>query len=143
MRPLASAASVHVPNCWSTEVAATEVCGSGTLDLFTVLHLGTPIPGIDYQAGYLLGSVALVEQVGLRFTGPLIDVDAPCLGLPVEITWLERQGAPVPAFKAAKISWSVINDRVAIVGVGSTVLRGYSGRSSASLVPRSLHSGDP
>jgi uncharacterized OB-fold protein len=90
------------PRCWSNGIEACEVSGQGTLALVTVLHRGTPVEGIDYEAGYVLGAVELREQPGLRFTAPLVDVPSPHLGMPMQLTWIQRQGAPVPAFTTAE-----------------------------------------
>jgi uncharacterized OB-fold protein len=62
------------PACWSTAVVPTEVSGRGT-----------------------------VEQEALRFTSTVVEcpVDELRIGMPVELTWLERDGAPFPAFRPA------------------------------------------
>jgi uncharacterized OB-fold protein len=65
-----------------------------------VLHL-TAQAGLDDGAGYPLAAVDLEEQPGLRVTAPLVDVDHPRIGDAVELTWIERGGAPVPAFRPA------------------------------------------
>jgi uncharacterized OB-fold protein len=89
------------PACWSMRVEPTEVTGAGTVGLATVLHHGTPTAGVDYEKGYVLVAVELTEQPGLRIVAPLIDETSPesAVGSPVELVWLERAGAPVPAFR--------------------------------------------
>lgn len=89
------------PRCWSDRVEATEVSGRGTIDLLTVVYLGTPTPGVDYVAGYPVAGVELVEQPGLRYVAGVVDCakEDVSIGLPVELTWIERDGAPTPAFR--------------------------------------------
>lgn len=46
----------------------------------------------------------LAEQDGLRFTGTIVGC-APRdvrIGMPVELTWIERGGSPYPAFRPAR-----------------------------------------
>jgi hypothetical protein len=69
-----------------------------------LLHQGPEAPGVDYRAGpHPVATVELVEQVGLRFTSTVIGapVSAIHIGMPVELTWIERDGAPFPAFQPA------------------------------------------
>ncbi|HSS11665.1 MAG TPA: OB-fold domain-containing protein, partial [Acidimicrobiales bacterium] len=92
------------PRCWSDRVEATEVSGRGTIDLLTVVYLGTPTPGVDYVAGYPVAGVELVEQRGLRYVAGVVDCakEDVSIGLPVELTWIERDGAPTPAFRVVR-----------------------------------------
>jgi hypothetical protein len=92
------------PACWSERVAARPVSGRGTVYLLVFLHLGTPLVGVDYAAGHPVATVELVEQVGLRFTATLVDCPRTemRIGLPVELTFIEREGCPVPAFRPAR-----------------------------------------
>jgi uncharacterized OB-fold protein len=79
------------PQCWSGNVSPTEVSGAGTVHTFTVA------PGSDHA----LAVIDLVEQDGLRASGLVVDI-APAdltIGRSVELTWLERDGHPVPAFR--------------------------------------------
>ena len=63
---------------------------------------GPPGDGVDYsQAPHPVVTVELAEQVGLRFTTTMVgcaheDIH---IGMPVEITWIERNGCPYPAFR--------------------------------------------
>jgi uncharacterized OB-fold protein len=88
--------------CWSDRVEAREVRGSGRIALLTVLRVGSPASGVDYDAGYPLAAVELVEQAGLRFTAGVVgDPAGVRIGTKVELIWIERDGKPVPAFQQA------------------------------------------
>ena len=91
------------PGCWSTRVAPTAVSGRGTVHTLTLLHQGPPAPDVDYASPWPLAAVELVEQPGLRFAATIVDC-APgrlAIGLPVELTWIRRAGAPWYAFRPA------------------------------------------
>jgi uncharacterized OB-fold protein len=87
------------PRCWSADVVPTEVSGRGTLRTFTVPH-----PKPDTIAG--LGVIDLVEQEGLRASTVVVGCEAEDLriGMPVELTWVDRDGRPVPAFRPAGVA---------------------------------------
>lgn len=89
------------PFCWSTNLKLTPVSGRGVVYLAIVQRLGPPTPGISYP--YPLVAVELEEQKGLRFTSTIVgtpgDEGVP-LGTPVALEWIEREGAPVPVFRA-------------------------------------------
>jgi uncharacterized OB-fold protein len=89
------------PRCWSSQVEATEVSGRGKVALVTVLHVGTPTVGVDYVAGYPVVAVELEEQAGLRYVAGIVGCtkDDLYIGMPVELTWIERAGEPTPAFQ--------------------------------------------
>lgn len=89
------------PECWSTAVSPTAVSGRGTVHLLTLLHQGPPSPEVDYSTPWPLAAIELVEQPGLRVVGTLVDCppEACRVGVPVELTWITRQGAPWPAFR--------------------------------------------
>jgi len=89
------------PTCWSDEVERIEPSGRGTIHSFTLLHAGLPIPGIDYAAGYPVALVEFEEQAGFRAAATIVDCpnDQLKIGLPVELTWIERNGEPYPAFR--------------------------------------------
>jgi uncharacterized protein len=91
------------PRCWSDRVEAAEVRGRGVVHLVTVLHLGSPTPGVDYGAGYPVVAVELEEQPGLRYVAGIVECphDDLRIGLPVELTWIDRGGEPTPAFRPA------------------------------------------
>ena len=92
------------PQCWSRDVVPTEVSGRGTVHLLIRLHQGPPAPGVDYTKGpYPVVSVELAEQAGLRFTSTVVNCAPEDLriGLPVQLTWIDRAGAPFPVFAPA------------------------------------------
>jgi uncharacterized protein len=90
------------PNCWSTDLRPTEVSGQGTVHLLMLLHQGPPAPGVDYSAGpHPVATIELAEQTALRLTSTVVDcpTDEIAIGMPVELTWIERDGAPFPVFR--------------------------------------------
>jgi uncharacterized OB-fold protein len=90
------------PGCWSTAVVPTEVSGRGTVHLLILLHQGPPAPGVDYAAGpHPVATIELEEQPALRYTSTVVGCPPEELriGMPVELTWLERDGIPFPAFR--------------------------------------------
>ena len=93
------------PNCWSDNVVPTEVSGKGVLHTYVILHTGAlmGIEGVDYVKGHPLGVIQLAEQDGLRVTGPIVNCSEEDIhiGMPLTLTWIEREGSPVPAFEPA------------------------------------------
>lgn len=91
------------PECWSKDVAVTPVSGRGRIHLLILLHQGPPARDVDYATPWPLAAVELQEQPGLRFVGTVVDCSPERLriGLPVELTWIERDGAPWYAFRPA------------------------------------------
>jgi uncharacterized OB-fold protein len=89
------------PACWSSALVPTEVSGRGTVHLLVLLHQGPSAPGVDYSAPYPVAAVELEEQPALRFTTTIVDCppDQLRIGLPVELAWTEREGAPFPVFR--------------------------------------------
>lgn len=89
------------PACWSTNVAATEVSGEGTLFMTVFLHQGPPAEGVDYATPYPVVTVELDEQEGLRFTSTVVGAtnDDIHIGERVELDWIDRAGAPLPVFR--------------------------------------------
>jgi len=90
------------PRCWSWNVVPTPVSGRGTVHLLILLRQGPSAPGVDYAAGpHPVATIELEEQAGLRFTSTVIDcpVDDLAIGMPVELAWIERCGAPFPVFR--------------------------------------------
>jgi uncharacterized OB-fold protein len=90
------------PRCQSEDVTATEVSGKGTVFTFTILHTGGS-RGVDYAAGHPVAVVELAEQKGLRISATIVDCakEDIQIGMPVELTWIERNGDPIPAFRPA------------------------------------------
>jgi uncharacterized OB-fold protein len=90
------------PACCSADIGADEVSGRGTVALLTWMHQGPPTTGVDYAEPHPVVSVELDEQRGLRYTSTILDCtpEQLCIGLRVEVAWVERQGAPFPVFRA-------------------------------------------
>ena len=92
------------PSCWSKKLTPTEVSGSGVVHLAMHLHQGAPAPGVDYAQGpHPVVAVDLEGTDGVRFSSTVIDlpVEQVVIGLPVELTWIERYGSPFPVFRPA------------------------------------------
>jgi uncharacterized OB-fold protein len=89
------------PNCWSQSVEPTPVSGRGTVYLLTRLYQGPPSADVDYSTPRPLVAVELTEQAGLRVATTIVDCppDQLRIGLPVELSWISRDGAPWPAFR--------------------------------------------
>ena len=88
------------PECWSTRVRPTPVSGGGTVHLLIWLRQGPPADGVDYSTPHPVATIELDEQPGLRFTSTVVDatMDDVAIGDRVELTWVERNGEPFPAF---------------------------------------------
>lgn len=88
------------PRCWSPDVVATPVRGSGTIYLLTFLHQGPAAPGVAYDPPYPVVSVDLDEQPGLRFTSTVVDADPAdvVIGARVQLSWRVLDRAPMPVF---------------------------------------------
>jgi len=92
------------PACWSWQVVPTPVSGRGRAHLLMLLHQGPPASGVDYSAGpHPVVTVELVEQPGLRYTSTVVGcpADRLVIGMPVQLAWTERDGAPFPVFEPA------------------------------------------
>lgn len=91
------------PECWSTDIAVEPVSGSGRIHLLIRLHQGPPARDVNYSSPWPLATVEVEEQPGLRFVSTVVDCPPEQLrvGLPVELTWIERNGAPWYAFRPA------------------------------------------
>jgi uncharacterized protein len=89
------------PSCWSTDVAATEVQGTGTIHLAVFLYQGPPAEGVDYATPHPVVTVELDEQPGLRFTSTVVGSanEAITIGTRVRLDWIERAGVPLPVFR--------------------------------------------
>ena len=75
--------------------------GRGRIHLLILLHQGPPARDVSYSTPWPLAAVELDEQPGLRFVSTVVDCPPEQLrvGLPVELTWIERDGAPWYAFR--------------------------------------------
>lgn len=93
------------PKCWSWNVAPTAVSGRGRVHLLMRLYQGPSAPGVDYGAGpYPVVTVELEEQLGLRYTSTVVNCDPATIAIdmPVQLTWIDRYGAPFAVFEPAK-----------------------------------------
>ena len=123
-------------------MVATPVSGRGTIHLAIFLHQGPPADGVDYAAGpHPVVTVELEEQEGLRFTsdrGRQPTNDAIVIGAPVELTWIERDGRPFPAFalrgRAVIGDANPAKDHVAFASAATTGFR----RDHGDVTPASL-----
>ena len=92
------------PACWSWNMVPTPVSGRGTVHLLIRLHQGPPMQGVDYAASpYPVVAVELEEQPSLRLTSTMVHCDPAdvAIGMPVQLTWIDRDGVPFPAFEPA------------------------------------------
>jgi uncharacterized OB-fold protein len=91
------------PECWSGNIDIAPVSGKGRIHLLILLHQGPPARDVSYSSPWPLAAVELEEQPGLRFVSTVVDCPPEQLrvGLPVELTWIERDGGPWYAFRPA------------------------------------------
>ena len=89
------------PRCWSNDVAAVQVAGTGTIFLTVFLHQGPPAEGVDYATPYPVVTVELDEQAGLRFTSTVVGANNEDvrIGERVRLDWIGRGGVPLPIFR--------------------------------------------
>ena len=92
------------PDCWSAAIEPTPVTGDGTIHMAIFLHQGPPAPGVTYTTPYPVVVVELDEQEGLRAVGTVVDADGADIqiGGRVALAWIERHGAPRPAFRLVR-----------------------------------------
>ena len=88
---------IACPACLSENWTYEPSSGRGTIYSATVLHKA-PSPG--FAVPFLLAVIDLEE--GWSMLANLVDSPAdevPAIGAPVEVTWIERQGRILPAFR--------------------------------------------
>ena len=75
--------------------------GDGVIFMAIFLHRGPAAPGVDYRTPYPVVTVELAEQEGLRFTSTVVGAanEDIRIGKPVQLTWAERAGSPMPVFE--------------------------------------------
>ncbi len=85
------------PECGGTHLAPQSVSGRGEIFTYTVNHQ----PWDGSTEPYVIAIVALAEQDGLRLTTNIVDcdVDDVAIGLPVEVSFEERDGIWWPLFR--------------------------------------------
>ena len=91
------------PRCLSWEVKPTEVSGSGTLFMFTLIHQQRD-PHERSQEPIVASAIELAEQSGLRYLARIVNCPRSelILDMPVQLTWTEREGRKLPAFEPAR-----------------------------------------
>ena len=92
------------PQCWSSDLTATAIAGTGTIHLLIVLHQGPPADGVDYSTPHPVATVELDEQTGLRFTSAVVGLagNDPAIGQRVKLEWTTRNGRPFPYWQVTK-----------------------------------------
>jgi len=93
------------PKCWSERVNHDQVSGKGIIYLLTFYHQRRGTAG-KFAEPYPAVSIELVEQTRLRITSTIVNCakENIRIGLPVELTWINFEGAPVPAFEPADLA---------------------------------------
>jgi uncharacterized OB-fold protein len=88
------------PECWSWDVAATEVGGEGRVFTFTLLQQLRD-PNALLAEPVVAAAVELKEQAGLRYLARIVNCpqDEIALDMPVQLTWIEVNGRAWPAFE--------------------------------------------
>ena len=88
------------PQCHSDRLTPTEVSGRGTVYSFTIVH-HVFHPGFAGDVPYSLAIIELDEQPGLRLVANVVDCphEAIATGMPVEVTFEDREGYTVPQFR--------------------------------------------
>jgi uncharacterized OB-fold protein len=88
------------PKCLSTDVAPSEVSGRGQVHSFTVSY-NQWFPGVP--APYIVVTVELPEQEGLRLTARLDDCDPNdvSIGMPVRVRFEKAADVWRPIFQPA------------------------------------------
>ena len=93
------------PRCWSWSVTPTEVSGHGRVYLLTkIRHTRANDRAGRRQGSVVLVAVELAEQPGLRYLATVDGAGVVDLrhDMPVELTWIERDGLQVPAFRPVR-----------------------------------------
>jgi uncharacterized OB-fold protein len=93
------------PQCGSLEVEWTRASGRGVVHTFTIVH-GPTLPAFQARLPYNVIAVRLDE--GVYMVSNLLDC-APediRIGMPVELTWIQRHGSPYPAFRPLTVGES-------------------------------------
>lgn len=86
---------IACPACLSENWSYVPSSGRGTVYSATVVHKA---PSPDFEVPYRLAVVELEE--GWSMLANLIGTAAPTAsGVPVEVTWVERAGRTLPAFR--------------------------------------------
>jgi uncharacterized OB-fold protein len=91
------------PECLSWDVIPTEVCGDGTVFMFTLIHQERDPLG-NLPGPMPLAAVELAEQPGLRYLATIVNcaTDELRIDLAVRLIWVERDGLAWPAFEPTR-----------------------------------------
>jgi uncharacterized OB-fold protein len=86
--------------CLSRSLTPREISGTGRLRMWSVMHQGPALDGVDYTQGWWMASVELDDQVGLFASAPLLlrSHGTPFAGAPVTLGWTRIDGASTPVF---------------------------------------------
>mgnify|MGYP001820791627 FL=1 len=93
------------PRCWSWAITPTDVAGTGTVALVTVLRQGRNQPGANFDDGFVVVAVDLDEQTGLRLTGSVVGTPPTdvVVGQRVELVWPDDPDVPqYPDFRVVE-----------------------------------------
>ena len=107
------------PRCWSWSVTPTEVSGQGRIHLLTrIRHTRANDPVAQRRGTLVLIAVELAEQPGLRYLSTVDGVEFEDLrhDMPVELTWIDRDGLPAPVFRPAPVDQEAELSQEAPVG---------------------------
>ena len=93
---------VWCPNCQSDRLSPTQVSGKGTVYSFCIVnHIFHP--AFADEVPYSLAIIELDEQPGLRLVTNIVDCpnDQVEIGMRVEVTFQDQDGASLPQFRPA------------------------------------------
>src|SRR5262245_35278329 len=90
------------PVCLTWDPVPTEVSGRGTVFMFTLIYQDRD-PNVPMSEPAVVAAVELEERPGLRYLSRIVNCphDAIELDMPVQLTWLDEDGVPSPAFEPA------------------------------------------
>ena len=94
---------VRCPRCQSERLSPSQVSGRGKIYSFCVVH-HVFAPMFADAVPYSLAIVELEEQSGLRMLTNIVDCrphEALYIGMPVEVTFEDRDGHTLPQFRPA------------------------------------------
>ncbi len=93
---------VRCPRCQSERLSFAEVSGKGAVYSFCIVH-HVFHPGFADDVPYSLALIELAEQAGLRVVANIVDCphDDLTVGMPVEVTFEDRDGYTLPQFRPA------------------------------------------
>ena len=93
---------VRCPNCQSDRLSPSQVSGKGEIYSFCVVH-HVFHPGFAADVPYNVAIVELDEEAGLRMIANILDCpnEALYVGMPVEVTFEDREGYTLPQFRPA------------------------------------------